>query len=362
MATIVKERIISADSHVSIRDEAVLGHLDTKHHEAYQQARAEQMAIRAKKAKPKATQLPVGQVNAPWKAAGRPGEHDPSERLKDMDIDGVEAEVLYTNIDGGSTFYGIKDGGRLAAFQAFNNASFDFSAADPKRLLVVYIVPLADMDEAVKEVHRLAGQGARAIMLPPYPTDLGLLPYFDSHYDRLWGAIQETGIPISQHVGANAACWNIMDYDTTGAKGIFQSLPPIMMAEVLANWIVGGVFVRFPKLKVVMVESGLGWIPYYLERLDTMQGRHGWSNYDMIKEKPSTYWHQNMMATFEEDTFGVANRDVLGVGNLMWATDYPHPDCTWPESQKVLDTHFSDIPPDEARQIVGGNAARVYHL
>jgi predicted TIM-barrel fold metal-dependent hydrolase len=134
------------------------------------------------------------------------------------------------------------------------------------------------------------------------------------------------------------------------------------MAEVVANWIVGGIFERFPELRVVLVESGLGWIPYYLERLDTMKRRHGWDHYDMIKELPSSYWRQNMMATFEEDTFGVEQRHRLGVETLMWASDYPHPDCTWPESQKVLDTHFSGIPKDEARLIIGGNAARVYGL
>jgi predicted TIM-barrel fold metal-dependent hydrolase len=245
-----KERIISADSHVAIRDEAVIGHLASKHHEAYQQARAEAMARTAKKAKPRKpgpnAGLPVGGADRPWDAAGRPGEYDPIERLKDMDLDGVEAEVLYTNVEVGVSYNAMPNGGRLAAFQAFNNAALDFAATDPKRLIVVYIIPIADIDEAVGEVQRLAREGARAFMLPLYPTDLELPPYFDPHYDKLWGAIQETGIPISQHVGANDALWNILRYDTTAAKGIFQSLPPIFMAEVIANWIVGGVFERFP--------------------------------------------------------------------------------------------------------------------
>jgi predicted TIM-barrel fold metal-dependent hydrolase len=361
-----KERIISADSHVNILDEAVIAHLASKHHQAVRDSRAELAALMAKKAKPKReqdrAQLPVAGENRPWQAAGRPGEYDPVERLRDMELDGVEAEVLYTNMEAGVSYNGIQGGGRLAAFQAFNNAALDFAASDPKRLIVVYIIPIVDIDEAVGEVQRLAREGARAFMLPLYPTDLGLSPYFDPKYDRLWAAIQETGIPISQHVGANDALWNVLSYDTTPARGIFQSLPPIFMAEVIANWIVGRVFERFPRLKVVLVESGIGWIPYYLARLDTMKQRHGWDRYDMLKELPSFYWHQNMAATFEEDTFGVAQRQLLGVDNLMWATDYPHPDCTWPESQEVLDTHFSDVPVDEARQIIGGNAARLYRL
>ena len=340
----MKERIVSADSHVLIHDQAVLAHLPAKYHDAFAESRAQRAARVAKKAKAR-KDLPVSGEDRPWEAAGRPGEHDPVERLKDMDIDGVEAEVLYSDVEAGVSFNEMQEGGRLAAFQAFNNAALDFANTDPKRLLIVYLVPIADIDEAVGEVERLAREGARALMLPLYPTDLGLPPYFDPHYDRLWGAIQDSRLPISQHVGANDALWHVLRYDATPAKGIFQSLPPIFMAEVVANWIVGGVFERFPGLNVVLVESGLGWIPYYLDRLDKMKDRHGWDHYDMIQELPSFYFHRNMMATFEEDVFGVEQRHRIGVDNLMWATDYPHPDCTWPESQQVLETHFGSIPP-----------------
>jgi predicted TIM-barrel fold metal-dependent hydrolase len=357
------ERIISADSHVGIRDDAVLRHLPTKHHDAYKQARMEYIGRLMARAKRKGSdELPVSSQDKPWEAADRPGEYDPIKRLEDMDTDGVEAEVLYSDIEAGAGFNEIEDGGRLAAFRAFNDAALEFASADPKRLLVVYLLPIVAVDEAVSEVERLAREGARAFMLPLYPTDLGLPPYFDPSYERLWSAIEETGIPISQHVGANDALWHILQYDTTPAKGIFQSLPPVFMAEVLANWIVGGVFERHPKLRVVLVEAGLGWIPYFLERLDTMKRRHGWDHYEMLKELPSHYWRQNMLATFEEDTYGVSQRHRLGVDNLMWATDYPHPDSTWPNSQEVLETHFADVPQEEARVIIGGTAARLYRL
>ena len=358
-----KERIISADSHVGIRDDAVLTHLPSKHHDDYKQARMEYIQRLMARAKRKGSnELPIGSQDKPWEAANRPGEFDPIERLKDMDTDGVEAEVLYSDIEAGAAFNAMKHGGRLAAFRAFNDAALEFASADPKRLLVVYLVPIVDIDEAVGEVERLAREGARAFMLPLYPTDLGLSPYFDASYAPLWSAIEETGIPISQHVGANEALWHILQYDTTPAKGIFQSLPPVFMAEVLANWIVGGVFERHPRLRVVLVEAGLGWIPYFLERLDTMKKRHGWDHYEMLSELPSHYWRQNMLATFEEDTYGVSQRHRLGIDNLMWATDYPHPDSTWPHSQKVLETHFADVPTEEARAMIGATAARLYRL
>ena len=360
-----KERIISADSHVAIQHEAVLGHLPARYHEDYQRCIAEagqRMAKKAKRMAPaeKGGGNPSQQAN--WSAAGRPGEWDPVERLKDMDIDGVEAEVLYCQIDAGAAVFAMKDGGREAAFRAFADAALDFASHDPKRLLPVYPLPIVAIDEAVRELTRLARAGARALMLPLYPTDLGLAPYWDERYDPLWAAIQETGIPVSQHVGANDALFEIMGRDPTPAKGVFQSLPPLFMSESIASWIVTGILERFPKLKIIFVEAGLGWLPFYLERLDRMYVKHGWKDMEMLKEEPSFYWHRQMGATFEEDEFGIANRHKLGVDNLMWATDYPHPDSTWPESQQVIETHFKDVPIEEARQIIGGNAARFYGL
>lgn len=359
----MKERIISADSHVSIRDEAVLAHLASRYHDAYQQARHAHMAEMARRMKRRPGAKSAAPASErPWQAAGRKGETDPFERLKDMDTDQVDAEVLYCDVLCGTSFYGMGGGGRAAAFQAFNDAALEFALHDPERLLPVYLVPVVDVDESVREVQRLAGAGARAFMLPIYPVDLDLPHYSDRCYDRLWGAIQETGIPISQHVGASQTLFDIMAWDPTPAKGVFQSLPPIFMAEVLGGWIVPGTLERFPRLQVVLVEAGLGWIPYYLERLDTMRRSHGWDHFGMLKEDPSFYFRRQMLVTFEQDTFGVAQRERIGVDNMMWATDYPHPDSTWPHSQQVLETHLEGVPLEEARKLIGGNAARVYRL
>ena len=360
-----RERILSADSHAAIRDDAVLAHLESRYHEDYRRARQEALARMAKRAKKKRAEAGGAGALAKeqaWSAAGRAGEWDPVERLKDMDVDGVEAEVLYCDVQCGVDFYGLADGGRVAAFRAFNDAALDFARPDPKRLLPVYVVPLVDVDEAVREVERLAKSGARAIMLPLYPTDVGLAPYHDERYERLWSVIAETRIPVSQHVNVNEHQWRIFESDPTPARGIFQALPPIFMAEAIAGWIVPGILARHPGLKIVLVEAGLGWIPYFLQRLDTMKERHGWDHYKMLPERPSFYWRRQMAATFEEDELGIELRDRIGVENLMWATDYPHPDSTWPESQKVLETHFHDVPADEARKMIGGNAARFYGL
>lgn len=349
-----RERIISADSHMTVRDEALFRHLPKTHQD---QVRQLQQALQ---------QGPMGKkdglyAKATWAAWGRAGEWDPVERLKDMDIDKVDAEVIYSLPNAGTHFYPLKDGARVAAFEAFNNAALDFAAADPERLLPVYLLPIADVKEGVAEVLRLAGAGARAFMIPTFPADVGIKPYFDASWDPLWAAVQETSIPISQHLGGHSHTEKVRAYDQTRNKGIYRALSPIWMAENLAAWAMSGVLERFPGLRLIFVEAGLGWLPFFLERMDRTTRQIGWGP-DVLPHKPSHYWRQNMAATFEEDEFGIKHRHIIGIGNLMWATDYPHPDSTWPRSQEVIRDHFEGVPVHEKRQIICGNAARLYRL
>ena len=242
--------------------------------------------------------------------------------LPDAGIDTAFTCLTYHHIEDREAYFArlrrdLAPDARLACFEAYNNAALEFAAADPKRLLPVTIAPVADVDETVREVTRLAKRGARAILLPLYPVDMGLPHYSDKSYDSLWSCFQETGIPISQHVSANQPLLDIMGYDATPAKGIFQSLPPIFMAEAMAGWIVPGTLARFPDLRIVLVESGLGWLPYFLERLDTMSRNHGWHHYKMLPELPSTYFRRQMFCTFEGQTFGVSQRPEIGIDNLV---------------------------------------------
>ena len=360
-------RIVSADSHVTIPREMVLEHLPKRLHEPLAAAEAEffarMMAAKPQKERQKqALAFPNMGKGAPWPAAGRAGEHDAVERLKDMDVDGVEAEILYVGA-GGAAYYAL-GADHIEAFRAANSAAIEWASIDPKRLMPVYILPIADVSVAVKEVERIVAEHAKAVQLPLIPREQGCPPYWDASYDPLWEILSDTGLPISQHVGSNSYLNEILGEDPTPFKGIMQSLPPIFMAECVADWTVSGVLERWPDLKVVLVESGIGWIPYYLERLDTMVDNHGWDTFPekVITEKPSFYWHRNMAATFEQDVVGVRNRDAIGVENLMWATDYPHPDSTWPRSQQVLHEHFEGVPADEIEMIAAGNATRIYNL
>jgi predicted TIM-barrel fold metal-dependent hydrolase len=373
-------RIISADSHVTIPNELVHAHLPEKlkdkvaeAEKAYAAAMLAAKPQKAAQAELKKEREASGAANmatpnmgagAPWPAAGRPGESNAVERLKDMDIDGVEAEILYVGA-GGASFATLSPEERVEANRAVNSASIEWASVDPKRLMPVYILPINDIKACVKEVERVVAEHGKAVQVPLIPREQGAPPYWDEYYNPLWEILTDTGVPISQHVGGSSYLMGgVMPEDPTPFKGIFQSLPPIFMAECVADWTVSGVLERWPGLKVVLVEAGIGWIPYFLERLDTMVDNHGWDTFPTkaISEKPSFYWKRNMAATFEQDLAGIRLLDLLGIENLMWATDYPHPDSTWPRSREVLTNHFKDLNRDDVELIASGNVTRLYNL
>src|SRR5215471_1062042 len=156
----MSERIISADSHMLVTDKGILAHLPPRHHEAFQQLQGPPV--------PSTDEAGQNHRNVKLPAAGRPGEWDPVERLKDMDIDGVDAEVLYTDTAAGSRYYSLPPDACLSVFQAVNSSALEFASVDPKRLLPVYLLPLHDMNAAVGEAERIANEGGRAVQIPLY--------------------------------------------------------------------------------------------------------------------------------------------------------------------------------------------------
>jgi predicted TIM-barrel fold metal-dependent hydrolase len=139
-------------------------------------------------------------------------------------------------------------------------------------------------------------------------------------------------------------------------------LTPLMTAEALGMWIMGGVFERFPTLKVVFVEPGLGWVPWWLETVDDMATRQGYQ-FPAISELPSFYFHRNVYLTFIDEHYGLERAlDLLGPSNVMWSSDFPHPVTSFPRSREVVDQVCRKMSPEDRQLIVAGNAARVWNL
>lgn len=289
---------------------------------------------------------------------GRVGGFDPKERLADMDADGVHAEVLYGHLAG---FYHHRDlEARRAHTRAYNDALWEWCSADHSRLIPVGEIPIEPVELGVEELRRLARMGYRTGLIPVFPERLGLPRYWDRVYDPLFAAAAELEFPLSVHVGENSWTAHLREVDPTPQMRIYMSLPPLAMAETLADFLLTDLCDRHPGFRFAFVESGIGWIAYYLERLDTMHHRHGW--WQVSKELPSARWLRHGQATFEEDKLGVMARARLGVDNILWATDYPHPDSTWPDSRKVVEDHFAGVDEEETEKIVAGNARRLYRL
>jgi uncharacterized protein len=368
------QRLISADDHVDVGHDQVKAHLSSKYHADYDEAVAEFQKAMAGHISGEANQrwreqqgLPVDDsetisANRKHAAFGRAGHTDPSERLKDMDTDGVDASSSYCEVSAFRYLYMIKNGWKEAT-RAFNTALSEFASADPKRLIVSYQVPIHDIDVAVAEVRRAASAGCKSLQLPVFPVELGLPDYWDSRYDPLWTAIQDTGLPICCHIGLNTQLEDLARRDPTPQRGIFVPLTGLSTAEAFGMWIMGGVFERFPELKVVFVEPGVGWVSWWLYIADDFVLRQGYE-FPAISELPSHYFHQNVFLTFIDEPDAVWHaHNRLGIENIMWSSDYPHPVSSWPNSRAIVEQMFQGVPDEHERElVVSGNAARVWNL
>jgi predicted TIM-barrel fold metal-dependent hydrolase len=292
----------------------------------------------------------------------RPGAYDPKARLEDMDLDGVDAEVLY--FGGLVTQYSADKALRTYVVQRYNDWMVDLSKAAPSRLVGLAHVPLVHLDEAQAELARVAKLGLRGFHVDPFPDERGGRPLWDPAYEPFWSLVEETGLPMSFHIVGprkqNVA--EVFQNPTPGVKETFVAIAPISIVEVVSTLVFTGILARHPKLHFVLVECGIGWIPYFVERMDQTFDKHRFWTKSILTEKPSTYWYRQGHATFIRDLAGVAARHRAGLHNIMWSTDYPHSDSTWPKSREALEEHFRDVPHEERALIAGGNATALYHL
>ncbi|MFN8543377.1 MAG: amidohydrolase family protein [Candidatus Binatia bacterium] len=297
----------------------------------------------------------------------RPGCYDPKARLADMDLDGIEAQVLYPSTPGmaGQTFAEGKDKDlALRCLQTYNDWLADtWCAADPKRLIGQMIVPFWDMRLAVAEFQRGLSLGHKALSLPNDPPSMGYPRLCDAYWEPLWDAVEEAGIPVTMHIASGSQKRSLPLTPGEGAPAtVFITVGPTANFTVLADMLFSGLLARHPKLRFVSAESGIGWIGYLLQRADEVYEKHRHWSKPPITEKPSFYFRRQLFANFLDDAVGVTARHHIGVDNLMFETDYPHSDTTFPNSRAIVTERFRDVPADEARKICRDNAIRLFDL
>jgi predicted TIM-barrel fold metal-dependent hydrolase len=352
-------RLISSDSHVKLDHDQVKALLASRWHQEYDDAVA---GFDARMARSSASKQNLASLETrSYPSAGRAGWTDPSARLADMDIDGVDVEVLYCEVSAFRYLYEVKTGWREAT-RAFNDAMWSFGSKDPSRLVVNAQIPINDTDAACAEIERVARLGIKSLQLPVFPTEVGVPDYYHDRYDRMFDVIEDMDLPVCFHIGLNLGLESLINRDPTPGAAIFVATTSLATAEPLGMLVCSGLFERHPRLKAVFVEPGVGWVAWWLRCMDDMKLRQGYE-FPGLKELPSFYFHRNVSLTFidEPDTVQLL-RSQIGVENIMWSSDYPHPVSSWPRSREIVETQFRGVPEHERDLIVGGNAARIWNL
>lgn len=301
----------------------------------------------------------------------RPGCWQPAERIKDMDIAGVEAQLCFPNLAPvrfcGQGFLDAKDKElALLGVQAYNDFIVDeWCAGSGGRLIPCGLIPLWDVDLAAAEVRRVAARGIHAICFSEAPMHLGLPTIHTGYWNPLFQACEETGTVVMIHIGSSSNVTTPSGKDAPQSE--FQMLTNLNATGSIVDWLFAGVVVDFPMLKVCFAECQLGWLPYYLQRMDEMwqQERPYMSEqYARTPELPSTYFKNHMYVTFFSDVLGLRLLDDIGVDNVIYGTDYPHNDTTWPDSQAELQkqTVAAGLTPEQTEKVVRGNARALFGL
>jgi predicted TIM-barrel fold metal-dependent hydrolase len=287
------------------------------------------------------------------------GGYDPEQHLADMRLDGVAGEVLYPSQ--GLFYFRVKDPALMSAiFRAYNDWLAEFCRTDPLRLKGIAMINLDDVGDGIKELERAAGLGLAGAMITEYPFEDRR--YDQPEYEPFWAAAEALAMPLSLHTATRrqgkirgAGAQTLRDASSRATKAFYPALS-------MCDMIFSGVFERHPRLTLAIVEFELSWAPHLLATMDyTYRERHEEAIHRFRGDmRPSDFFHRNVVLSFQEDAVGIRLRDVIGADNMMWGSDYPHSESTFPRSRKILSEILAGVPEDEQAKIVAGTTARVY--
>jgi predicted TIM-barrel fold metal-dependent hydrolase len=302
-------------------------------------------------------------------ATMRPSSFDTAARLLDMDADGIYAQILYPSVTlKGARIYSKERELQLACVRAYNEWLLEFCEGSNGRLIGQALIPTTGIDDAVNELTAAIKSRHRGAVISSFPNgSLNPLP----EDDRFWAIAQEAEYPLAIHIGSflpdspkadagSGAAWTGLRFVGKAAwtKAGGQTL------GVVCDVLFSGVFEKFPRLDIMLVEANIGWIPTLLEQADDMFRRYRWYTKSTreMSGMPSAVFHRNFYATFMLDSVGVELRHRMNVDHLMWSTDFPHSGSDWPESRITAERVFRGVPRDEVKKMLHGNCKRLYKL
>jgi predicted TIM-barrel fold metal-dependent hydrolase len=276
---------------------------------------------------------------------------DPAARLGDMDRDGVEAEILYPSHL--RHFYEISAEDEpffRDIAESYNEWLMDFVSYSPRRLIAQPVISVLNPEAAAADIRHYTERGARGFMMASSVP--GGTSYGDVRFDPIWQAAQECDVPLAMHTSTGR--WKQPAYGFARARTFIG--PQAEIEITLAEMIYGGIFDRYPKLKVVSAEFDIGWVGHVVQRFRSRDARLG------LELAPAEYLERNVWFTFQEDRAGCLTTPLYGADNFLWASDYPHGATTWPDSHRIVDRQFAGVADSIKRKVSRQNAMDLYRL
>ena len=314
---------------------------------------------------------------------GTPGTGSPEQRVREQDRDGIDAEVLFPSQQGGPKFWRrIQDDlAYKAVVRAYNSwLAEEYCAVDPDRLIGVGILPLThDVSDSIDEMETCAAIGLKTVLLQGFPSGKA---YPSKEDDRFWVAALDLNIPVSVHVDLDRSgerAGPLFKYPQESEE-LMKKLTHDLVDQVsrfgpvrgngsvaAVQWVLSGLFDRFPNLRIFFAENQIGWIPFFLQGADVRYDRHvRWAErllgFKPLPRRPSEYIREHCLWGFQFDRVGVELRHKINVDRLIWGSDFPHQESDWPDSMDVIERNFAGVPEPERYQMVCGNAIEFFHL
>jgi predicted TIM-barrel fold metal-dependent hydrolase len=292
----------------------------------------------------------------------RPGCYDIDRRIDDMNANGVLGSMCFPSFPQfcGQLFSRTEDKTvALAMVQAYNDWHIDqWCGSYPGRFIPLSLPPVWDPQLMADEVHRVAAKGCRAVTFSENPEKLGWPSLHAEHWDPFWAACSDEGTVVCLHIGSSS---ELVITSVEAPINVMITLQPLNIVQAAADLLWSRVLQQFPDLRIALSEGGIGWVPYFLERVDYVyQNHHRWTGQDLGGQLPSELFRERIITCFIDDAAGLELRDRIGVEHITWECDYPHSDSTWPLSPETLSASLGGLTDDEVKAITHENAMREF--
>jgi len=296
----------------------------------------------------------------PWEEL-HPAGHDPKARLLVQDEEGIDAEVIFPSV--GMLTCRLADiDYKQALNDAYNRWLQGFCETDPKRLIGLALLTLRSIEGGIEELRLAKEMGFKGVM---FPGDPNIEDYDHPCFDPIWEAAIDLGLPIHFHIlTSQADDLSVIDLRKTRGPKIGQFMSIIRgVQDILSMLVFSGVFERHPKLRVVCAEADAGWVPHYTYRMDHAYERHRyWLEVGTLSKPPSEYFKENIYVTFQDDYAATHMTELTATDRLMWASDFPHNDGTYPHTREVQEKLTKGMSQRDRDRILGGNVRDLYGL